>query len=227
MSIALLNRAAFHEVTQSYFYSSNPGNLSNRDLLILILEPFIKKRLLSSTVDDILQKGLPYLSSLSEFEISVLFGLGERESLQLMAVFEMSRRLGRMAENNKKQIITPEDARDAVDDLKFMDKEHFVCLFLDTKNRLLGRETISIGTLNASLVHPREVFKAVIRKGACSVVFAHNHPSGDPSPSDEDIAITNRLKECGDLLGIKVHDHIIVAQNGWISISEWVARGGY
>lgn len=90
------------------------------------------------------------------------------------------------------------------------DREHFVVLFLDTKNKINAIQTVSIGSLNATVVHPREVFKVAIMKNAASIIVGHNHPSGDPTPSNEDINITNRLVEAGNLLGIKVLDHIIV-----------------
>lgn len=90
------------------------------------------------------------------------------------------------------------------------DKEHFVILLLDTKNKINGIHTVSIGSLNASIVHPREVFKIAILKNSASIIIGHNHPSGDPTPSNEDINITNRLVEAGNILGIKVLDHIVV-----------------
>lgn len=100
-------------------------------------------------------------------------------------------------------------------------KESFICCHLDNKNRLLCIETVSTGSLTASIVHPREVFKSVLLSSAAEVLFVHNHPSGDPEPSREDLEITQRLKEGGDLLGIRVLDHIIVGHNGrYVSLSD-------
>jgi DNA repair protein RadC len=220
MSISDLNKSAIKEAKSFYFRTCDAGQFSNKELLILLLEPLMLNRSLSMTADDVLQKGLPYLASLSEFEISTLFGLNEKQSFHLMAVFEMARRIGAYRQDELIIIRTAQDARDVVSDLKFFDKEHFVCLFLNIKNHLIGRETISVGTLNASLVHPREVFKAAIRRGAASVVFAHNHPSTDISPSEEDISITNRLLECGKLLGIDVLDHLIIGGNNFASLKD-------
>ena len=99
-------------------------------------------------------------------------------------------------------------------------KEHFVILSLDTRNYLIRENIISIGTLNANLVHPREVFKEAIDARAASVIVAHNHPSGDPEPSEDDLIITKRLTEAGKILGIEIIDHIIVAKNGFLSFKE-------
>lgn len=106
------------------------------------------------------------------------------------------------------------------DELAFLDREQFVCAHLDVKNRLLSREVVSIGHLTAALVHPREVFKAAILANAASVAFVHNHPSGDPEPSREDIEITRRLVKAGEILGIPVVDHVVVARRGHVSVLE-------
>lgn len=218
--VKALNQSAVKEARVLYLHTCNPGALSNKDLLILILEPLIRDRLLSVATDDILQNGLPFLASLSEFELSTLFGLDEKQSFHLMAVFELARRIVGARGDEEVIIRTPKDIRDAVYDLKFFDKEHFVCLFLNTKNRVIGRETISVGSLNSTIVHPREVFKAAIRKGAASIIFAHNHPSTDPTPSKEDIEVTKLLSEGGAILGIKVMDHVIIGGDNWVSLKE-------
>lgn len=220
MSVSVLNKSAVNEAKGVYLHSCNPAALTNKDLLILILEPLMKDRPLSVAADDILQNGLSHLATLSEFELSTFFGLNEKQSFHLMAVFELVRRMGRTNLNDEVDIRCPQDVRDAVYDLRLLDKEHFVCLFLNTKQRVIGRETISVGTLNAALVHPREVFKAAIRQGAANVIFAHNHPSQDPTPSSEDIELTKRLVECGQLLGIEALDHVIIGGERWTSLRE-------
>lgn len=100
------------------------------------------------------------------------------------------------------------------------DREHFLVLALDGKNRLLGVETISVGTLTASLVHPREVMKGLLLANAAAFIVAHNHPSGDPTPSAEDVAITQRLREVGELLGIRLLDHVIIGDGRYRSFSD-------
>lgn len=102
-----------------------------------------------------------------------------------------------------------------------LDREHFVVVLVNTKNCLVGVSTISIGTLNSSLVHPRELFKPAILAGAAAVILCHNHPSGDPTPSAEDVALTQRLREAGRLLGIEALDHVILGEAGrYVSLRE-------
>ena|ERR1043166_8870507 len=98
------------------------------------------------------------------------------------------------------------------------DREHFLVLLLNARHEVIGKETVSVGSLNASIVHPREVFKPAVLHSAASIVLAHNHPSGDPEPSEEDLSITKRLKEAGELLGIQVLDHVVVASRGIVSL---------
>lgn len=105
-------------------------------------------------------------------------------------------------------------------ELAHLDREQFVCAHLDVKNRLLSRELVSVGHLTSALVHPREVFKAALLANAASVVLLHNHPSGDPEPSREDVELTRRLVQAGDLLGIPVLDHVIVAGERHVSLTE-------
>jgi DNA repair protein RadC len=106
------------------------------------------------------------------------------------------------------------------DELSGLDREHFLCCHLDVKNRLLSRELVSVGHLSSALVHPREVFKGAILANAASVCLAHNHPSGDPEPSREDLELTRRLVRAGELLGIPVLDHVVVAAGGFRSVAE-------
>src|SRR5690606_23612398 len=106
------------------------------------------------------------------------------------------------------------------DELKYLQKEHFIVLFLNTKNRVMGKETLSIGSLNASIVHPREVFRSAIQRSSASIICAHNHPSGDPGPSPEDIEVTRRLQEAGKLIGIELLDHLIIADQSYVSMKE-------
>lgn len=105
-------------------------------------------------------------------------------------------------------------------DMARLDREHFVVLHLDGKNRILAKETVSIGSLNQAIVHPREVFKAAVHNGSTSIICVHNHPTGDPLPSGEDKSITNRLYSAGEILGIKILDHIIIGEDGYFSFIE-------
>ena len=122
---------------------------------------------------------------------------------------------------DNKNIGSPKDVYKIVSEyLDGVDREHLVLLTLDTKNKITSISTICIGSLNASVVHPREVFKEAIQRGSASIIVCHNHPSGDPNPSKEDINITLRLKECGKIMGIELLDHIIIGNNKYVSLKE-------
>jgi DNA repair protein RadC len=121
----------------------------------------------------------------------------------------------------REAITCPRDAADLVlSELGRADKEYFMIIMLNTKHRVIGKKVISIGHLSGSLVHPREMFKEVIRRSSAAVIVVHNHPSGDPTPSQDDVAVTKRLVEAGELLGIQVLDHIIVGDNRYVSFRE-------
>lgn len=119
-----------------------------------------------------------------------------------------------------RRISRPEDVYELLHDLQRETKEHFLTLHLDGKNRIICLDRVSTGSLNQSIVHPREVFKGALLSSAAAVVLVHNHPSGDPTPSTEDREITRRLREVGDLVGIKVLDHVIVGEDRYVSFSE-------
>jgi len=143
-------------------------------------------------------------------------GIGPARAAALAAVFELGRRAAERPAGAT-AIRGPEDVLAQVRDLERARREHFVVLLLNARHELQCRETVSIGSLNASIVHPREVFLPAILQSAASVVLVHNHPSGDPEPSEEDLAITRRLVEVGELVGIGVIDHVIVAARGVVS----------
>ena len=144
-------------------------------------------------------------------------GLGKAKAMQVIAALVFGKRL--IAEI-KQEILSPEDVWKLCGDIRNSKKEHFVAFYLDTQNKLIERQIISIGTLNASLVHPREVFEPAVALHAASVIITHNHPSGDLDPSDEDAAVTKRLVEAGKILGIELIDHIIVTMAGFLSFKE-------
>jgi DNA repair protein RadC len=143
-------------------------------------------------------------------------GVGVARGAALAAAFELGRRAANPPLTGR-AIRGPEDVLGHVEDLTRARREHFVVLLLNARHELQGRETVSIGSLNASIVHPREVFRPAILHAAASVVLVHNHPSGDPEPSEEDLGITRRLVEVGELVGIGVLDHVIVAGRGTVS----------
>lgn len=148
-------------------------------------------------------------------------GIGEKKTLTLLAIKELAKRLACRVNTKVEVIHGPEDvARFAMPRYRDEKKEHFAILLLNTKNHIIGLRDISIGSLTASIVHPREIFHEAIVHTAASIILIHNHPSGDPSPSREDIAVTQRVVKSGKLLDIPVLDHIILGYNRWVSLKE-------
>lgn len=143
-------------------------------------------------------------------------GLGEAKIAVLLANFELARRY--LLNDERPVIDTPEKVVELLADIRDKKQEYFVCLTLDGANRLIAKRVISIGTLTASLVHPREVFADAIADRAASIIVAHNHPSGDLRPSSADMAVTERLKQAGELLGISLVDHLIMTKTGYRSL---------
>lgn len=142
-------------------------------------------------------------------------GIGPARAAVLLASLEMSRRAAAWSPEDRPVVAAPEDVvRLCEPQLRGADREHFWCLVLNTKNQLLKTVEVSIGSLNASIVHPRELFKEAVRLSAASVVVVHNHPSGDPTPSGADVALTRRLVKAGDVLGIELLDHVVIAEGG-------------
>lgn len=156
----------------------------------------------------------------SEQQLLSIKGIGKGKARQITAMLKLAKILT-CPEPCQGVIKSPQDVFNLLEpELRFEQKEHFICLFLNSKNRLIFKEIISIGSLNAAIVHPREVFHAAIRRCSASLICAHNHPSGDPEPSHEDIALTKRLVAAGELIGIDVLDHVIIGNNQFYSLKE-------
>jgi DNA repair protein RadC len=147
-------------------------------------------------------------------------GISSSKAEVIIAAFEMAKRGLNQGMGIAPSISRPADAVGMLSDIKDKKKEHFVALFLNARNQIICREDVSVGSLNASLVHPREVFTAAVGSSAASVILAHNHPSGDCCPSREDIELTRRMVSAGDIMGIEVLDHLIVASERFLSMKE-------
>ncbi len=156
------------------------------------------------------------LSPVSSEEIRSGCGLSAGESERLAAAVELARRL-LWPDDGLGPIRSPRDACRAVASIRSAAREHFLVLYLNSRNVVIHEETVSIGSLNANIVHPREVFRPAISRSAAAVILAHNHPSGDVTPSQEDLNLTARLVEAGRLLGIEVLDHLIVGESRYLS----------
>ncbi len=165
--------------------------------------------------------GLRGLLQAGAVELMEIRGIGLAKAAQICAALEIGRRIAVLSPEVRQAVNTPSDvSKMLMPQMRYMDKEHFQVLFLNTKNQLLGKKVVSIGSLNASIVHPRELFRESIRYGSAAVILVHNHPSGDPTPSQEDLTMTRRVAEGGRLLGIEVLDHVIIGDNRFVSLKE-------
>jgi len=196
--------------------------LSAQEVLALILGRGVKGESVIDTSQKLIRRfgSLKGVANASVEELTQTKGIGTAKAAQIKAALELSRRLEADAGDRPKPVLkSPDDvAAEVRRQLKGKKKEHFVVLCLDTRNRLIGSRLVSIGSLDTSIVHPREVFKEAVSSCAASVIFAHNHPSGDPEPSKEDIELTKRLAKAGEIMGIDVLDHIIVCDESHLSL---------
>ncbi|SEO54690.1 DNA repair protein RadC [Paenibacillus sophorae] len=198
-------------------------SLSQAELLAILLRTGTRRESAIHVAQRILGQvgGLRRLADLSIEEMMDIKGIGPAKAVQLKAGIELGRRMSNSRLDQPVTIRSPHDAADILtEQLRYLQKEHFVCLFLNTKNHVIAQETLSMGSLNASIVHPREVFRAAIKCSSASIICAHNHPSGDPTPSPEDISLTRRLLEAGEIVGIDVLDHLIIGDDGFVSMKE-------
>ncbi len=198
--------------------------LSAQEILALILGRGVSGESVMVTGQRLLSQfgNLKGISGASLEELSQIKGIGLAKASQIKAAFELASRLEGYSETGKKPIVkTPEDVVPLLRGrLKDKKKEYFVVLLLDTRNQLIKISEISVGSLDASIVHPREVFKEAITGSAASVIFAHNHPSGDPTASEDDISLTKRLVEAGEIMGIDVLDHVIICDKNYLSLKR-------
>jgi DNA repair protein RadC len=199
-------------------------SLSAQEIIALILGRGISGESVMVTAQRLLSQfgSLRAIAGASLEELSQVKGIGLAKASQIKAAFELANRLESYSEVSQKPIVkTPEDVVDLVKArLKGKKREHFLVVSLDTRSRLIKVSQISVGSLDSSIVHPREAFKEAISASAASVVLVHNHPSGDPTASDDDIKLTKRLVESGELLGIEVLDHIIIGDKSYLSLKR-------
>ncbi|MBB6451922.1 DNA repair protein RadC [Salirhabdus euzebyi] len=199
------------------------NHLSNQELLAIVLGSGSKNESVTSIAQRLLIhfEGLPLLKDATVEELTAIKGIGNAKAVLLIAAFELGKRIHAFRPTERFVIRSPEDGADfLMEELRHLKQEHFVCLFLNTKNQVMHQQTVFIGSLNASIVHPREIFREAVKRSAASFICAHNHPSGDPSPSQEDIHVTRRLAECGKMIGIELLDHIVIGDRKYVSMKE-------
>jgi DNA repair protein RadC len=197
--------------------------LSNAELLAILLRTGTKEESAISLAHRILvqEQGLRYLADSNVEQLSAINGIGKAKAAQIKAAIELGKRLAAFEPGADKPMKCPQDVAGLLmEEMRYLKKEHMKLVLLNVKCNLISVEEISVGSLNASIVHPREVFNPAIRKSCASIIMVHNHPSGDPSPSSEDVSITVRIAEAGKLIGIELVDHIIIGDGKYISMKE-------
>jgi DNA repair protein RadC len=199
------------------------GALSTAELLAIILRTGIggesvldmARRLLSTF------NGLPGLARASFAELKAERGLGNAKTAQLKAALELGRRMLLATPEERLVVRSPSDvAQILMAEMSHLEQEHFRALYLNTRNQLLGSDTIYVGSLNASHIRVGEIFRDAIKRNCAAIIVAHNHPSGDPSPSPEDVEVTRQIAEAGDLLSIELLDHLVIGQQRFVSLRE-------
>ena len=200
--------------------------LSYQELLAIILRTGSKNKNVLALSKEVIRTfdNLFELKQASLEELKEIEGIGTAKAIEIQAAIEFGRRLS-IAERQKEGPISSsvDLGEELIVEMKDYQQEHFIVLYLNTKNEVLKKQTLFIGSLNQSVAHPREIFKTAVKISSARIILAHNHPSGNPNPSKQDIAFTERIVACGQLMGIDVLDHLIIAEKGYVSLKE---KGG-
>jgi len=202
-----------------------PKALTDAELLAIILRTGSKNTSSVKTARQllsVLNRGLGSIQVLSQKEMQSIKGIGRVKAIQLKAVAEISTRLSKCEGIKRYRIHSPKSVASIfMEEMRYLSQEHIKVLFLDNKNGIIKDKDISVGTVNASLVDPRDIFIEALDVGAVNIILLHNHPSGDSTPSNEDIEITNRIIEAGRIIGIQLIDHIVIGDGNYISLKEY------
>ena len=200
--------------------------LSDAELLAVIIRTGTKKQRAIDLAITILNysdtnSGLKGLNYFSMKELMNINGIGRVKAIELLCVAELTKRMAKEKHQESIKLVTPQSVADYyMQDMRHLSTEQVLLLMLDSKNKILKDMIISTGTVNTSIMPTREVYINALKYNAVNIILLHNHPSGDPTPSAEDIRVTKRLKEAGNLIGITLMDHIIIGDNKYISLKE-------
>ena len=197
--------------------------LSDSELLAILINNGTRDKSAITLAREIIETsdGIRNLSNITVEELSKIKGIGLAKACRIISALELGRRVSVASEMQKFKISSPQDIGNVyMEELRYKKKEIFRVVLLNTKNVIIGSKDISEGSLNASIVHPREVFLEAIKKSANKMILMHNHPSGDPTPSSEDINITKRLISAGQIVGIEILDHVIIGDGSFYSFKE-------
>ncbi len=203
-----------------------PGSLSDAELLAVILRSGTKNLRAIDLAVNVLNysssfPGLKGLNYLTLKELRQIPGIGRVKAIELVCLTELTKRMSKEVHKEKLKFTTPKSIADYyMQDLRHLSREQVLLVMLDSKNRFIKDTVMSTGTINASIVPVREILAQALREDAVNIILIHNHPSGDPSPSSEDIQVTKRMKEAGNLIGLTLMDHIIIGDNRYISLKE-------
>jgi DNA repair protein RadC len=198
--------------------------LSTAELLAILIRTGTTKKSALELAQQLLAKegrDIYWLSQAVWEEIVAMEGIGPAKGCQILAAMELGKRIASRPKENRRKITDPDSVAGLfMEEMRSLNKENFRILTLNCKGEILSKEQVAVGTLTSALIHPREVFHSAIRKSAQSIILVHNHPSGSTTPSDEDIQITSRLMEAGEILGIEVLDHIIIGDGTYFSFKK-------
>jgi DNA repair protein RadC len=200
------------------------GKLSNAELLALLLGTGTRSRSATALADCILSvtpDGVDGLSECTVEELARISGVGVAKACRIAAAVELGKRLATSPKNKRVRVSSPNEvAKLFVESMRHLKQECFRVLLLNIKNEIVAIEEVSVGNINSSIADSREVFRPAIRRGSASIILAHNHPSGNPEPSGADIEATKRLMDAGDILGVKVIDHIVIGDGNFVSMRQ-------
>lgn len=197
--------------------------LSNQELIAILLGSGTRTESVMDIANRLLInfEGLKMLDEATIEEITKIRGIGVAKGVTILAALELGRRIRQYNPEESYVIRSPQDGANYImESMRHLNQEHLAVLFLDTKNQIIHNRTIFVGSLNSSIVHPREIFREAVKRSAASIICAHNHPSGDPTPSQEDIHVTKRLVEAGKIMGIELLDHLIIGDRKYTSLKE-------
>ncbi|MCQ3815762.1 RadC family protein [Staphylococcus xylosus] len=219
----IIKELANNQKPRERLINNGSAHLSDVELLAILINTGRKGFSSLDIANELLKsvESLKQLKALSINDLNKVKGIGLYKALILKAAFELGERMHSGSLEEKIQITSPQDvANFMMGKMEHLTQEKFIVLFLNSKNVIIKQKTIFIGTLNSSVIHPREIFSEAIKCASNAIVVLHNHPSGDTTPSKEDIRATNRLRKCGEILGIDLLDHIIIGDHTYMSMVE-------
>ncbi|MEX2934436.1 RadC family protein [Staphylococcus saprophyticus] len=218
-----INDLANHQKPRERMLNYGASHLSHAELLAILINTGRKGYSSLDIANELLKSivNLKELKHLSINDLNKIKGVGLYKALTLKAAFELGERMHSGSVDDKIQINNPKDAADfMMGKMEHLTQEKFIALFLNSKNIIIKQKTIFMGTLNSAIVHPREIYSEAVKCASNAIIVLHNHPSGDTTPSLEDIKTTDRLRKCGDILGIQLLDHVIIGDHTYLSMVE-------